>query len=152
VNVNPEYPWGDRVWLASDSVGHVAALVSAGQGPVPRDAVANRFLDFFLIEDVLQELPVRGDVDVVRREYAAESFVEIGKRGLFVFDWSDVHAFTEGLDAYEKCVWPSHPIHISELPSPLKEVAGLVQLNELSFSDAAWAKPQLFYDCLNREH
>lgn len=152
MNVGLEYPSGfEMAWIAADSSGKLGAFITAGKGPIPKEILQNIFVEPVLIEDVLLELPVIGLSDVNGSPYShpVESFVELGERGIFVFDWHDLHVpikFRKG--GYEKCASPSNPIYTGELVSPLKELSNLIQFKELLFEEVYLVKPELYYDCL----
>lgn len=113
----------DCAWIASDSVGHLAALVTAGVGPVPAGAFGGP-VDLFDIEYRLLELPVVGDGNGVAGNGDISSFLALARRGFFVFDWTDVHrSARDSLHAYELIAVPTVPVSIPALPADLRALA-----------------------------
>ena len=50
----------DCVWLAADPTGHLAAMITAGEGPIP-ECVLARDLEAMNIEETLLDLPIIGE-------------------------------------------------------------------------------------------
>ena len=80
----------DCAWLACDTFGRLAVLITAGSGPVPA-AVFEGPVDIFDIEERLWALPYNGTVRLRLTPEEVPSFTTLAERGLFVFDWSDIH-------------------------------------------------------------
>lgn len=113
----------DCVWIASDSVGQIAALVTAGVGPVPAGVLGGT-VDLFDIEDRLLELPVVGDGSGVAGNGDISSFLDLARRGFFVFDWMDVHRIArDSVHAYGLIAAPTVPASITALPTDLRALA-----------------------------
>ena len=140
-----EYPRYDLTWIGSDSAGKVAAFITGGEGPIPNGiflSVADAALEGVLLE----LLPVVGSADL-SYEGNFDTLVELCERGIFVYDWSDVHR-VEGLKrAYERYGSPTNPIHTSELPTYLKDLSIVVKFKELRFDEAPLVRPDVFYEC-----
>src|SRR4051812_26951418 len=137
----------DLEWLAVDAVGCVAILANAGEGPVPSQVIEcesayNALLEFVAGLEVLggymlktheiftrsssgsvQFSGIGGDVtpddDVAR--VVLRDFIEFAKRGLFSYDWSDVHrpASLES-KAYELVAAPIIPLDVLVFPPELR--------------------------------
>ena len=113
----------DCVWLASDIAGCLAAVVTAGVGPIP-ESVFGGPVDLSDLEYRLLQLPVVGEASAVVEDGDATSFLELARRGLLVFDWTDVHSFDRAkIDAYQLVAAPACAIHASDLPADLGAVA-----------------------------
>jgi len=96
----------DVVWLASDPVGQVAAMVTAGEGPIPIAVLA--LSDCIAIEEVLLGLPVIGEALLNVQLPDPTSFGELSRRDLFVYDWTDVHRTSaRALQSYELMCSPT---------------------------------------------
>lgn len=77
----------DVGWVATDAVGQVAVFTTDGPGPVPDFAMPSVENS----EEFVLSLPEVSDVDRADAKVGANAFVEVSKRGLFAYDWSDVH-------------------------------------------------------------
>lgn len=77
----------DVGWVATDAVGQVAVFTTGGPGPVPDFAMPSVENS----EEFVLSLPEVSDVDRADAKAGANAFVEVSKRGLFAYDWSDVH-------------------------------------------------------------
>ncbi len=128
------YPDGiDCVWLASDRNGHVAAFVTAGVGPVPTEALNWERPKVEDVEELVCGMP---HVTAARVLVPVDSFVELAERGLFVYDWSDVHRTTrDELRAYELVAIPVSPITVDVLPANLACIARTVKFAGVIFAD-----------------
>jgi hypothetical protein len=90
-------------WLGVDDEGALGLFCSAGFGPVPKEALdcaqsigatTNHFLNFPQVSEVKVLKPLK-------------EWEEMGKRGIYVFDWS--HEFK----GYVLAVAPTQPIRQS---------------------------------------
>jgi len=119
-----EYPEQvDCVWLAVDSLGHVAAFITAGVGPIPERVLKNE-MPISEIESKLLELPVVTQADLVAKIPSPESFIALAERGLFVFDWQNAHrGRSEVKPGYDLVAVPVRPIKITEIPTNLANIA-----------------------------
>jgi hypothetical protein len=112
----------DCAWLVSDSAGCLAAVVTAGVGPIP-ESVFGGPVDLCDLEYRLRQLPVVGEANALA-DGDATSFLDLARRGLFVFDWTDVYSSNrEKTDAYQLVAAPACAIHASDLPADLGAVA-----------------------------
>jgi len=113
----------DCAWLVSDIAGCLAAVVTAGAGPIP-ESVFGGPVDLLDLEYRLLQLPVVGEANALAEDGDATSFLNLARRGLFVFDWTDVHRINrEKIDAYQLVAAPACAIHASDLPADLGAVA-----------------------------
>src|SRR5215472_14947016 len=86
----------DCVWIASDRDEHCAAFVTAGVGPIPA-LVLNNTAKSVLIESIWEAILRLPKVSTCRLLVSVprpDSFIAMAERGLFVYDWSDVHRTT----------------------------------------------------------
>jgi hypothetical protein len=113
----------DLVWLAVDEVGNLAAMITGGVGPIPSGVLAHgdRVLD---IEEALLALPLLGAASIHVQVPNSSSFEALGERGLFVYDWSDVHrSIASALKTYELVASPSGYLSLGDMPASLKALA-----------------------------
>jgi len=106
----------DCIWIASDRNGRLAAFTTGGQGPIPKRALAL----LAAMEDAIAALPAKTQARISSRHsqrYDDELNVLAG-RGLFVYDWSDVHRTrAEAIGVYELMAAPAVPALIENLPA-----------------------------------
>ncbi|HWU74196.1 MAG TPA: hypothetical protein VN137_11985 [Sphingomonas sp.] len=113
----------DLAWLVSDSADCLAAVVTAGAGPLP-ESVFGGPVDLSVLENRLLRLPVVGAANVLIENGDMTSFLNLAMRGLFVFDWTDVHRSGRAkIDAYQLVAVPSCAIHTFDLPADLDAFA-----------------------------
>jgi len=116
------YPHSDYVWIATDAGGIVGAFATGGEGPIPASVLQATCVPIAQIEKQLLKLPVRCEASMQRRYLKPDSFLALGYRGLFVFDWSDVHRVSvDEIGAYERVCIPSRPLLKSELTPELQQ-------------------------------
>ena len=134
-----QYPDGiDSVWLASDRNGHLGAFVTAGVGPIP--ILALNFDDPAVedIEQLVIDLPKKSAARVLVSVPRPDDFIDLTERGVFVYDWSDIHRTTRDvIKAYEPVAAPVNPITIDTLPASLAQAA-----KNLKFVDVAFVSGQ----------
>lgn len=132
------YPHGqDLVWLASDGSGMVGAFITAGEGPIPVSALSAAVEEPDL-ESQVHRLPVICQATLLVNVPVATSFLALAKRGLFVFDWRDIHrSSAEATGMYELVCVPERPIAAAALPSLLQATAQVTSLKVASFSTAS---------------
>lgn len=119
-----KYPFQmDCVWLAADADGRLAAFVTAGIGPIP-EALLTSSIDIELIESRLLELPIVGTAVNVTDVPNPSSFIELSRRGLFVYDWTDVYVSERHASgAYELVASSSTELLERDLPANLLQMA-----------------------------
>jgi hypothetical protein len=116
-----DYPGGtDCAWLATDSEGNLAAFVTAGLGPIPREVLRGP-IDIEALEDRLLELPYVASATLHVELPDPSAFQELSQRGLFVYDWQDIQRVTvEQTNAYELVASPSVRVRLEHLPDALR--------------------------------
>ena len=93
-------------------------MITAGEGPIPLDILARS--DCTEIEDALLDLPVIGEALLKTEVPNPGSFIELGRRGIFVYDWRDTHRPNSIVHkAYELMCSPTIRIHREDLPRNL---------------------------------
>jgi len=119
----------DCAWLACDTFGRLAVLITAGCGPVPA-AVFEGPVDIVDIEKRLHELPSNGIARLRGSAKDMSSFAALAERGLFVFDWSDIHKVgADKTEAYELMAVPSAPRLLPDLADDLRRTAERVRVD-----------------------
>jgi hypothetical protein len=133
----PAYPQGlDLVWLAVDESGTVGAFITAGEGPIPKSALAQALEEPGLEPQIL-ELPFKCEAVLRVQVPIATSFIELASRGLFVYDWQDAHrTMAKARGLYELVCQPKLPIVESSLPDHLRVAARATVLQAVSFGSA----------------
>lgn len=130
MNHDDDDPYTDWRWLACDAIGQIAAFTTAGSGPIPRSARAT--VDG--VDAGVHALPIRGAYRLIPHDGTAEDWISCAQRGLFAYDWSDIAA-DDGGYAYELLAVPLAPIRLSELPSPLRELAAATRIAHVVFGE-----------------
>ena len=143
------YPEGlDCVWLASDRDGCVGAFVTAGAGPIPSLALDASDVPLEDIEQRLWELPSVSDVRLLVSVKRPDSFIELAQRGVFVFDWTDIHRTkAEVVRAYELVAVPLDPIVVLASPPDLAALAVAATLANVSFADGQMVDVRTHLKC-----
>lgn len=113
----------DCVWLATNLSGQLAAMITAGEGPIPENVLAHDF-DVMDIEGALLDLPVIGEARLIEQLPDPSSFLALSQRGLFVYDWTDLHrTHAEAVRSYELVSVPSVQASLRALPVELRSAA-----------------------------
>lgn len=117
----------DIAWLAVDDHQALAVMISAGEGPIPDAVLAHDADQIFGLEKALLSLPPIGAALDLAKVPDASSFAALSERGLFVYDWSDVHRTrVSALNGYELVARPSLAIDLDGLPQALRRLAARV--------------------------
>jgi hypothetical protein len=81
-----------------------------------------------------------------------EHFLALGQRGLFVFDWSDVHRVRAAeLGAYEMVCLPSSPLLESALSPELRQYLAYLSYFQVEFESVATFDPRRQTTCIEPE-
>ncbi|WP_018061534.1 hypothetical protein [Caulobacter sp. UNC279MFTsu5.1] len=128
-----EYPNDvDLVWLAVDETDRLAAVVTGGSGPIPEQVLINDDDDVLGIERALLALPSIGAASVHAQVPNPQSFKALSERGLFVYDWTDVHRVRSAeIGAYELVASPSVTLSLADLPIGLRRLVAPVDRGAL---------------------
>ena len=113
----------DLAWLAVDENGRLATMITGGEGPIPARLLANDDQDVLGIEQALLRLPVVGAASVHVQVPDPSSFEALSERGLFVYDWTDVHRSRDTASAYELVASPMVGLDLADLPNDLRRLA-----------------------------
>jgi hypothetical protein len=130
------YPRGtDYEWYASDAVGHVAVFATADIGPMPVVLLGDLSLTDSLMVAV-RRLPARGRATMLVSLPRPDDFIHFASRGLFAYDWQDVHRTRGFSDRYEMLSRPDTPILVSELPEQFHALVRSTALPDVRFADS----------------
>jgi hypothetical protein len=113
----------DLAWLAVDENGRLATMITGGEGPIPAHVLANDDDDVFGVEQALLGLPVVGAASIHVQVPNPSSFKALSERGLFVYDWTDIHRSQGAVSAYELVASPAVGLGLADLPSDLRRLA-----------------------------
>lgn len=143
------YPEGiDCVWLASDHSGHLGVFVTGGVGPIPIPALNYKQIPVEHIEGLVCDMPSVSATRLLVPIKRPDDFIDLAERGVFVYDWSDVHRTEHSsLRAYELIAVPIMPITVALLPENLAPVARLLKFRDVVFADRQLLDVRLHMTC-----
>lgn len=97
----------DLPWVATDASGRLAIFTTAGEGPVPPSALQVSAA----AEAAVAQLPVVGGSELLVRYSRPDDFLAWAERGLYAYDWRDVHrANAQRTGCYELVAKPLCPM------------------------------------------
>jgi hypothetical protein len=143
------YPEGwDLEWLSVDSTGQVAFFTSAGVGPIPTSVLRNpEMLD--AIPELVRALPIRSGSKLLADLIRPDDYVEFARRGLYAYDWSDVHRPRRGKTGlYQLQAYPETPITVGELTLQLQSFLGATLFPSLRFDQSRSIDVRRAVECL----
>jgi hypothetical protein len=142
----------DCAWLASDSDNRLAVFTTAGCGPVPVSLLHLLDCDDSDLEPLIYKLPVVSEARLLETMPRPNSFVEFAQRGLYAYDWTDVHRPAVACrNAYELVAIPVNPIAVDRLPNELAQHARDLRLVTSRFGDARFLDVRQDLTCKCRE-
>jgi hypothetical protein len=125
---------GDRDWFAVDQENHLAAFVIACEGDVPERLLPHHTKLDECFERILALPPVGGH-ELLHAYPKADSFIDFAKRGIFAYDWLDVHLEPAmRKQRYQLIARPLCPIKLLALPADLKECFALARFEGVRFA------------------
>lgn len=102
-------------WYALDRKGHLAVFTTAGLGPVPGAIWAHRE-KFYALATAVDGLPA---ADAFEKMFSGPGnhleWCDLARKGLFAFDYYDVHRKTNRLHGYDLIARPGNPVPASQL-------------------------------------
>jgi hypothetical protein len=138
----------DCLWLAHDRNNHIGGFVTAGLGPIPVDLLD---LDASKVREsgrLSSDLPkVSGSRLLVSMYKDPSSFLDLAERGIFVYDWTDIHGGRLYTDAYELVATPTTPLLLASLPDRLRALTSLVKFDANDFSEEKYLKVHDYCPC-----
>ncbi|XUM21197.1 hypothetical protein ACRAVF_28120 [Bradyrhizobium oligotrophicum S58] len=147
------YPAGtDCVWIASDRHNHVGAFITAGAGPIPASAFNADRVPIERVEEHLCRLPIVSSAHLLVAVKSPASFVDLAERGLFVYDWADVHrSIRNERRTYEPVAVPATPLRSDRLPADLNVLADQLRLPEIRFGRETFVDIRSILPCVEAE-
>jgi hypothetical protein len=137
----------DYTWLAYDTTASIAVFSNAGLGPIPISVLTNRHV-VDNADALINSLPVRGRCELLA-PVQGSYFDSVSQRGLFSYDWQDVHRTEAKSGCYEIVSRPLNPLLITDLPGALREIAGLaLALLPIRFADTISISLSDFIACV----
>lgn len=127
----------DYAWLAVDDQHHVAIFFTGGEGPMHATAhPANE--SACQIEEQALALPEKSDVRLHVSYPRLEDYIAMAKRGVYAFDWGDVHRTRSAeKGVYELVAEPLMAITLEQLPTELRLIVEATHLVGIKFSQSA---------------
>ncbi len=123
----------DATWLAIDLAGNVAVFTTAGAGPVPASAIVN-VADSDSAIELLEEA---SDFTLLEKYARPDDFINYAKRGLFAYDWSDVHKpLAQSTGCYRLVAKPTRPVSLTRLPLSFQALASQTLFSDVEFGFA----------------
>jgi hypothetical protein len=143
------YPEGiDCVWLASDREGHLGAFITAGVGPIPAEALKSDYVPVEDIEGLVCDMPHVSGARLLVSVKRPDDFVDLAERGVFVYDWTDIHRTArDAVRAYEPVAVPVKPIKVDVLPADLAAVAQALKFVDVAFADEKRLDVRVYMGC-----
>jgi hypothetical protein len=147
------YPEGiDCVWIASDREGHLGVFITAGVGPIPAEAFKSDYVPVEDIEELVCDMPSKSSARLLVSVKRPDSFVDLAERGVFVYDWTDIHRTArEAAHAYEPVATPVKPIKVDELPADLAALAKALKFVDVAFADEKRLDVRAYMRCYEGE-
>ncbi|KQY29563.1 hypothetical protein ASD38_09505 [Caulobacter sp. Root487D2Y] len=135
----------DCGWLVSDEVGHLAMLITAGEGPIPALALEGSRLPLDDLGGLVDALEICSEVEFVVDVPNPASFIDLARRGVFMFDWTDVHRTEAGQRGiYELVAKPRTPRGVVDLPPVLTQAISGLEVSG-RFSDLGAIDPSRYW-------
>lgn len=121
----------DCTWVACDLAGHVGAFTTGGEGPIPHSAFTSATAEPNAEERLISQ-PKLTTPRLIARYPRPDDYIAFAERGIFAFDWSDVHRTASNpTRMYQTISVPASPIHVEQLPLDLQAFAKATVLNVL---------------------
>ncbi len=139
----------DVGWLSRDKDGFLALFITAGEGPIPLSIVQCTSMPVIQSEELLLEEASHCSFELFSNAPDPTSFSEIAKRGVFVFDWDDVHRSNKNkLGKYVLVASPVKPKPVVDFPKIISEIAELSPLEDEIFKSSNGIDPRIYYPCM----
>lgn len=130
------YPAGlDCVWLATDSLSFPAVFITAGVAPIP-SAILESNVSFQEVEEQLWKLPEIANPRLLVKVKRPDDYLAFAKRGLFVYDWTDIHRPQSAyVSMYEMVAQPTQACILRDIPSELLRNVVSITTQNFTFSE-----------------
>jgi hypothetical protein len=140
----------DTTWYAVDAAGHVAQFTSGENGHAPV-LVENSWKQAMIeIESAwyLNQLFRTLHPEVPDWEYREDA--ELAEEfGFFLYDYDEAW---DPIDAYERRLAPTRPVHVEQLPPEVREGCKKLRLPGILFTQAERIQPFEFFTCTSWDH
>lgn len=122
----------DCIWIGQNRDGELAAFITAGAGPIPRNLLCR--CDFESLErEILRALAPSTDADVLIAVPKPEGYQQLARRGFYVYDWQDFHRTkNDATGTYDLVAVPKTAIRFESMPEDLRTC--VVELEATSFT------------------
>ena len=128
----------DCMWLAIDQNGQLAVFLTAGFGPVPMIALTQVHSESTNVERLVQDMDEIGEAHLLVTVPIPDDFIDLARRGFFVFDWTDIHRTNrQKIDRYELVAVPNEPGKLGALPPELALLVQPVKFAGITFSNSS---------------
>lgn len=132
----------DLVWLGIDQRGMIAAFVTAGCTFIPVEALNSCIIQFQDIEMTIHSLPTISDYELKISYPKMDDYIEIVKKGIFVYDWTDFDkSIFDQTHKYEIVAIPKNPIFVNDLNNKkLRSYLLNIRLTNADFTENRFIK------------
>jgi hypothetical protein len=101
------------------------------------------------LEERLDKLPIVSEFKLWIELKRPDDFVGFARRGMYAFDWQDVHrTVVRETRKYEIVASPLVPIAVTDLPDDIAELARQTKLSDVSLANDKQIDVQDIIDCL----
>ena len=127
----------DPEWVAIDRYGRIGVFTTGGAGPVPRAYLKTPGL-LEAVGKAVWDMPERTESLLLAQMPRPDDYEAFARRGLFAFDWRDVHRTTNRSKLYEIQARPAAPIAFDEAewPAELRPLLGTLRSASLDFEQS----------------
>ncbi|WP_147385587.1 hypothetical protein [Oleomonas cavernae] len=148
--LHPAYPEDiDWEWFCADSFGSVGVFFTAGRAPIPVEVLRLQWNDPDVTGDFFKYPRIVGsDGDIIYQS----TYEYYPERGIFVFDWSDIHRIRDYLNQYEFIAAPFQPAKIADFPPSLVSRIPVILDHSVRFADRVNVDVRRFFDCVEGDH
>ncbi|NGN40145.1 hypothetical protein G6N74_03630 [Mesorhizobium sp. CGMCC 1.15528] len=131
--------------------GCIAVFITAGEGPIPVELLKPGILDF-IGDDVDTNLKSNSEYQVVISQPKPDSFTTLAEKGLFVYDWQDIHRkSSESIHAYDLVVRPTTPVRSDGISDKLAKLAQMICFHDIKFANSISLSPYSYFACMQRD-
>jgi hypothetical protein len=135
-----DYPYHeDLEWLGVDRDGLIARFTTGGLGPVPKVVLAS-WSQQQALQEAICRLTSESDAEVMTKIGNPQDFRLCAERGLFAYDWSDVHRTdAEALGSYELMARPTKPLAMASVLKLVRDAQEILPRFSVAFSESSVA-------------
>ncbi len=142
------YPKGlDCVWLATDSQCSIAIFITAGEAPVPSHLLQKN-TSLLGAEELVWKLPERTEARILVKAKRPDDYLAFAKRGLFVYDWTDIHRTqSSSINMYEMVAQPVKACSLDNISSELASCIVKIAVKNFMFSENSTIDISTYIEC-----